>query len=67
MCYGWLVVDVWVQSECWILIKDFDELSMKFLCLLLKTVAQHLEEINEELSRYLNIIEESVFNSKFKI
>jgi hypothetical protein len=54
---GWLVVDVWVQSECWVLFKDCDDLSMKFLYSLLKIVAKLLEESNEDLSRYFNAIE----------
>jgi hypothetical protein len=52
MSSGWLVVDIRVQSECWILIKDYDELSTHFLYSLLKTVEQHFEEINKDLSHY---------------
>jgi hypothetical protein len=40
------------------LFKDCNDLSMKCLYSLLKTVAQRLEESNEDLSPYFNIIEE---------
>jgi hypothetical protein len=39
--------------------KDFDDLSVKFLYSVLTTVAQRLEESNEDLSRYFNIIEKT--------
>jgi hypothetical protein len=40
------------------LFNDCDDLAMKSLYALLKTVAEHLEESNEDLSHYFNKIEQ---------
>jgi hypothetical protein len=48
-----------IRIYIWKLLKDCDDLSMKCLYALLKTIAQRLEESNEDLYRYFSIIVEN--------
>jgi chromosome segregation ATPase len=48
-----------IRMYIWKLLGDCDDLSMRCLYSLLKTVAKRLEESNEDLSRYYNIIVEN--------
>jgi hypothetical protein len=48
-----------IRTYIWKLLKDCDDLSIKCLYALLKSILQRLEESDKDLFRYFNIIEEN--------